>query len=123
MAVEAQEGAVAAAAPAQAAPTKREPAYTIEADGSRVRKLVKPIISHTGPIEVIKLRKPSWRDVMTHGDPETLVVVQGGYVPQIDMTLIERYINTLSGIDPLLLEQADYKDALALRDAVRSFFQ
>lgn len=123
MTVEAKEGAGGAAAPAQAAPIKREPAFTIEADGSRLRKLVKPIVGHTGPIESIKLRKPNYRDVMTHGDPETLVVVQGGYVPQIDMTLIERYINTLSGIDPGLLEQADYKDALALRDAVRSFFQ
>lgn len=124
MADEGKDGAADAAAPVQAAPTKREPAYTIEADGSRVRKLVKPIIGHTGAIDTIKLRKPSYRDVMTHGDPETLVVVQGGYVPQIDMTLIERYVNTLIvGVDPGLLEQADYKDALALRDAVRSFFQ
>lgn len=123
MSTEATEGAAAVAAPAQAAPTKREPAFTVEADGSRVRKLVKPIVAHTGNIDVIKLRQPKYRDVMTHGDPETLVVVQGGYVPQIDMTLIERYIITLSGIDPGLLEQVDYRDALALRDAVRSFFQ
>lgn len=117
------EGAATAAAPAQAAPPKPAPAFTVEPDGSRVRTLLKPIVAHTGPVTSIKLRKPTYRDVMTHGDPETLVVVEGGYVPQIDMVLIERYIVTLSGMDPLLLEQMDYMDALALRDAVRSFFQ
>jgi len=98
-------------------------AFTVDPDGSRVRKLLKPIIAHAGTIESVRLRKPNYRDIMTMGDPETLVVVQGGYVPQIDMVQIERYIVTLSGIDPLLLEQMDYMDALALRDAVRSFFQ
>lgn len=117
MADEAEKGAAEAAAP-----TAKPKAYTVEPDGSRLRKLVKPIVTHTGPLDSIRLRKPNYRDVMTNGDPETLVVVQGGYVPQIDMVIIERYIAALSGIDPLLLEQMDYMDALALRDAVRSFF-
>jgi hypothetical protein len=117
---ESNVGAEAVAAPE---PKKPAPVFTVEADGSRVRKLLKPIISHNGTVDTIKLRKPTYREVMTIGDPETLVVVNGGYVPQIDMVLIERYIGTLSGIDPALLEQADYMDALALRDAVRSFFQ
>lgn len=116
-----------AAAEIAAAPT-REPAFTINADGSRTRKLVAPIQGHPtaenphGKIVSITLRKPRYRDIMQNGDPETLVVVQGGYVPQTDMVLIERYIVTLSGIDPGLLEQVDYKDAIALRDAVKSFF-
>jgi hypothetical protein len=112
-----------AASEASPAPAKREPAFTVALDGSRVRKLVKPIISHEGPLDKVTLRKPSYRDIMNNGDPETMVVLQGGWVPQLDMTIIERYIATLSGLDPLLLEQMDYKDALALRDAVRSFFQ
>lgn len=112
----------AASAPAPE-PVKRATPYTVETDGSRTRKLVKVIITHSGPLDTIKLRKPSYRDIMTHGDPESLVVLQGGYVPQVDMVTIERYIVALSGVDQLLLEQLDYMDALALRDAVRSFFQ
>lgn len=122
MAATDEKGAASAAAPAQEKPTL-PPVFIIDAEGARVRKLLKPIVAHTGTIESVRLRKPNYRDVMTMGDPETLVVVQGGYVPQIDMVQIERYIVTLSGIDPLLLEQMDYMDALALRDAVRSFFQ
>lgn len=100
-----------------------EAKFTVDANGARVRKLVKPIVGHDGAITAITLRKPKYRDVMSFGDPETLVVVKGGYVPQIDMVTIEKYIVTLSGIDGGLLEQVDYQDALALRDAVRSFFK
>lgn len=117
---EIKEGAAEAAAPETPAP--KPPKFTVELDGSRVRTLVKPIQGHQGAIDKIRLRKPTYRDVMNYGDPETAVVVTGGYVPQIDMTLIERYIVALSGIDQGLLEQLDYIDALALRDAVRSFF-
>ncbi len=117
MSGEDKEGAAPEAAPARA------PAFTTDAMGGRVRKLVRPIVTHEGSLDTITLRKPKYRDVMTHGDPESLVVVQGGYVPQIDMVTIERYIVVLSGVDQLLLEQIDYVDALALRDAVRSFFQ
>lgn len=98
-------------------------AFTVDENGGRVRELVKPIIGHNGTITKLTLRKPTYRDIMTFGDPETLVVVQGGYVPQLDMVLIERYIVSLSGVDSGLLEQLDYLDALALRDAVRSFFR
>jgi len=100
-----------------------KPAFTVDDNGARVRELVKPIIGHNGPIASITLRKPKYRDVMSFGDPETLVVINGGYIPQTDMALVEKYIVTLSGIDAGLLEQVDYRDALALRDAVRSFFR
>lgn len=124
MADEKENGAAENAAPSvKPAPVPRQPAFTVDVEGKRVRKLVKPIVTHTGPLDTITLRKPTYRDVMNNGDPESLVVVQGGYVPQIDMVTIERYISALSGVDPLLLEQLDYLDALALRDAVRSFFQ
>lgn len=103
--------------------TESDQPFTTDANGGRVRKLVKPIVGHDGSITSITLRKPKYRDIMSFGDPETLVVVNGGYVPQIDMALIEKYIVTLSGIDSGLLEQLDYRDALVLRDAVRSFFK
>ena len=121
-----QTGAPSAGAPTVdtvAAPAAPEPAFTVDNNGGRVRKLVKPIIGHNGSITSITLRKPSYRDVMSFGDPETAVVVNGGYVPTTDMVLIEKYIVSLSGIDGGLLEQMDYLDALALRDAVRSFFR
>jgi hypothetical protein len=122
---------VAAGAPATTPveSTTQPERYTTTADGGRERILTKPIVGHPtaenpqGRITKITLRRPKYRDVMSHGDPETLVVVQGGYVPQTDMAIIERYIGALSGIDVGLLEQLDYVDALALRDAVQSFFQ
>lgn len=118
-----------AAASVAAMPATPQQRFTVGPDGSRIRELLSPIQGHpsnenpTGKIERIVLRKPKYRDVMRNGDPETLVVVQGGYVPQTDMAIIERYIATLSGIDAALLEQLDYRDALALRDAVKDFFQ
>lgn len=97
--------------------------FSIEADGSRKRVLAGPIRAHGGQtIAEILLRKPRHRDIIDFGDPEALIVVAGGMVPQVDMTVIERYIVRLSGIDPGLLEQIDYTDTLALRDAVKSFF-
>lgn len=99
-----------------------EPRYVTEQDGVK-RKLVKPITVHGGAVlSEIKLRRPRYRDVMDNGDPTALILVEGGMVPQIDMMIIERYIVALSGLDALVLEQLDYLDALALRDAVRSFF-
>jgi hypothetical protein len=114
--------------PAEISAVKSE-RFTTTAEGGRERILVKAIVGHPTPenplgrIEKITLRRPRYRDVMSHGDPETLVVVQGGYVPQTDMAIIDRYIGALSGIDVGLLEQLDYLDALALRDAVQSFFR
>lgn len=111
------------AAPAAENDGGRVAAFTIGANGERRRRLAGPIRAHGGKtIEEIVLRKPRYRDIMDHGDPTAYVLVEGGAVPQTDMVTIEKYIVALSGIDPGLLEQIDYTDALALRDAVKSFF-
>lgn len=122
MAGEEQKPAEAAAD--TAAVTVPPEKFATNKDGSRTRTLIQALPSHDGTqITHIHLRKPRYRDIMDLGDPEAYVVVDGGYVPQTDMVLIERYIGRLAGIDVGLLELMDYRDALALRDAVRSFFK
>lgn len=104
--------------------------FTIDPDGSRTRKLSKPILAHGGrEISVIRLRPPKYRDIMNLGDPSALVVLSNAVLPSEDLTTVERYIETLAvddagaAIDPGLLEQIDYRDAIALKDAVVSFFK
>lgn len=99
------------------------PAFTVRADGARVRDLIKPIRTHSGEDKSIALRPPKYREIMDFGDPSQLIAVSGGLIPHHDMSVVEKYIGNLSGIDPGLLEQLDYRDALALKDAVLDFFQ
>jgi hypothetical protein len=96
--------------------------YRTREDGSRARTLLKPIRGHGVTITEIVLRKPMYRDIMDFGDPKMLIILDAGMTPMHDMTIVEKYIARLSGVDALLLEQCDGEDALALRDAVLSFF-
>ena len=108
-----------------------EAPFTISADGSRCRTLIKPIEAHGDrQIALIRLRPPKYRDIMKYGDPAALIVFNNGSVlPHEDMGIIENYISALASddqgeaIDPALLQQVHYVDALALRDAVLSFFK
>lgn len=104
--------------------------FTIEPDGSRIRKLLTPIRSHGGKqITVIRLRAPKYRDVMSHGDPSAMIIMNGAVLPHEDMGVVERYISALATdetgavLNPGLLEQLDYIDAIALKDAVMDFFK
>ncbi len=103
--------------------------YTIAPDGSRVRKLLKPIVGSEGEITSIILRKPKYREIMQFGDPASLILMDGAAMPHEDMGVVEKYVNSLSGdqtgakIIPDLLNQLEYQDALALKDAVLSFFK
>lgn len=99
------------------------PTFTVRADGARVRNLIKAIRTHEGEVKTIALRPPKYREIMDFGDPSLLIAVPGGMMPTHDMGVIEKYIGNLSGIDPGLLEQLDYRDALSLKDAVLDFFQ
>lgn len=105
-----------------------ERAFTIGSDGSRTRKLIKPIVGTDGEITSVVLRKPKYREIMQFGDPSSLLVMDGAVLPHEDMGVVEKYMNVLSGdqngtkIIPDLLNQVDYIDALALKDAVLSFF-
>lgn len=104
--------------------------FTTEPDGSRVRALVKPIPAHGGKsIAKVRLRLPGYRDIMSFGDPAAMIVFNGAILPHEDMGIVEKYIEALSldesgaQIDPGLLGQLDYRDTLALKDAVMSFFK
>ncbi len=104
--------------------------FTIDPDGSRVCRLHKPIRAHgSRTIEIVRLRPPKYSDVMTFGDPAAMIVFNGAILPHEDMGIVERYIGTLvqddkgDVLDALLLNQLDYRDALALKDAVLSFFK
>ncbi|NEV79278.1 hypothetical protein DYI24_19800 [Rhodopseudomonas sp. BR0C11] len=105
--------------------------FTRDPDGSRTRQLIKPIAGHgEAVIKAIRLRPPRYRDIMAHGDPTQLIVMEGAALPNTDMGTIGKYIAALSldaatgdKIDPGLLEQVDYRDALALTEAVEDFFK
>jgi hypothetical protein len=105
--------------------------FTRDPDGSLTRILIKSIEGHGGKtVKAIRLRPPRYRDIMSHGDPTSLIVVGGGILPNVDMAIVSKYIATLSldaadgeKIDAGLLEQVDYRDALALMEAVADFFR
>ena len=100
------------------------PDFTTEPDGTRVRKLLKPIQGHHGMVAEVKLRPPSYRDYMTLGDPSALIVMPGGVLPQEDLGVVQKYIERLLiGCDALVLEQADYRDAMVLKAMVMDFFR
>ncbi len=103
-------------------------AFTITDDGGRARNLLRPIRGPQGEIDAIRLRPPKYREIMTYGDPTTLIVMDGAMLPTQDMGVVEKYIDALIQDDsgnvmmPALLQQLDYRDALALKDAVLDFF-
>jgi len=109
--------------------SEKAPAFTVSQDGSRVRQLLRPIEGHTAPLSAIKLRKPRYLEIMAYGDPCSLILMAGSALPHEDMDIVRKYLEALSvdmsgeKIDPTLLEQLDYVDALALKDAVTSFFK
>ena len=123
----AAEDAAKTAAPA--APPARVPDFTTAPDGARIRKLITPIAAGGGTIDIIRLRQPRYRDIMDFGDPATFILVEGGGLPHEDLGIIRQYVEALcedvSGqrLNPDLLHQIDYRDAMALKAAVLSFFK
>ncbi|AVT76639.1 hypothetical protein RPPS3_25760 [Rhodopseudomonas palustris] len=109
----------------------RQPEFTRDPDGSLTRTLIKPIQGHGDKvITAIRLRPPRYSDIMAHGDPTQIIAMVGALLPQTDMGIVAKYIAALSidaatgdKIDPGLLEQTDYRDALALTEAVKDFFR
>src|SRR4051794_33842460 len=98
--------------------------FTLEPDGTRVRKLVRPIRGHEGEITELRLRPPKYGEYMRLGDPSALVVVDGGVMPTEDSRVIEGYLETLvPAAHSPLLAQLDYRDAVALKRAVIDFFR
>lgn len=101
-----------------------ERAFTVDKDGTRVVPLVAAIATHSGPMTEMRLRKPTYKEIMQHGDPsQVIVLTNGSALPMEDMPTIELYIEKLSGVDRVLLAQLDYADGLALKDAVLDFFR
>ena len=105
-------------------------AFTTNVDGSRSRKLITPIQGGGDqPIDVIRLRQPKYRDVMAFGDPSSMILMAGAMVPNDDMAIVTKYLETLATdgagevLNPGLLQQLDYRDAIALKDAVLDFFK
>lgn len=96
--------------------------FTISPDGSRVVALEKGYEGHDGMVRELRLRPPTYADFMMLGDPTVLIVSANAMVPQDDLVTIRRYVEELSGGNPLLMEKLTLRDAMALRDAVKSFF-
>lgn len=96
--------------------------FTVEKDGTRVVALAAPIEGANGPIGEVRLRVPRYQDFVELGDPTTLIVAKDVVCPHDDMQTIVRYLERIADCDPLLLQQTTLRDAMALRDAVKSFF-
>lgn len=96
--------------------------FTVALDGARVVGLERAITTHNGIVKQVRLRQPTYKDFMDLGDPATMIVGPGTVFPHDDLPVIKQYVERLSDMDPLLLEQLSLLDALALRDAVKSFF-
>lgn len=97
--------------------------YTVDPDGAHVRTLVKPIRGHEREITVIRLRMPKYDDIMNFGDPSMLIVVDGGMMPDVNMSVVRKYVETLCDCNVGLLGQVHHHDAIALKDAVLGFFK
>jgi hypothetical protein len=104
--------------------------FVVLPDGTRERRLVKPLQSFDQrAIEVVRLRPPRYRDIMRIGDPSSLVIMNGAVLPQNDLSVIAAYFDALlidergETIRASLLEEADYRDVIALKEAVLDFFR
>lgn len=98
--------------------------YRIEPDGTRVVALAKPIMNQNGEeVTEIRLRPPIYKDFMHLGDPCAIVFAETAAIPQDDLAVIRGYVAALADVNELLIEkQVDLAGAIALRDAVKSFF-
>lgn len=91
-------------------------------DGARIVPLEKGFDDHGVLVRELRLRPPTYKDFMALGDPTVLIVSANAMVPQDDLVTVRRYAEELSGANPLLMERLTLRDAMALRDAVKSFF-
>jgi hypothetical protein len=96
--------------------------FSIGPDGARIVPLEKGLAGHNGFVKELRLRPPTYRDFMDLGDPTTLIVSANAMVPHDDLDTIRSYAERLCDSDPLLMEKLTLRDAMALRDAVKSFF-
>jgi len=101
------------------------PRFHIEADGTRVRILTKPIRGHEGDIREVRFREPRYHDFMMLGDPTAMVFLpNGGVLPHEDHGIIEKYAERLiveQSHGPLLA-QCSLDDALAIKEVILGFF-
>jgi len=106
--------------------TAPPPRFRIEADGTRVRTLTKPIRGHNEDIHELRFREPRYSDFMMLGDPSAMVYLpNGGILPHEDHGIIEKYAERLiveQGHGPLL-GQCSLDDALAIKEIVLGFFR
>lgn len=96
--------------------------FLIEKDGTRVVTLSAPVDGHNGKITEVRLRVPSYKDFVELGDPTTLIIAKDVVCPHDDLATIVRYLERIADCDTLMLQQTSLRDAMALRDAVKSFF-
>jgi len=102
------------------------PRFHIEADGTRVRILARPIRGHEGEIREVRFREPRYHDFMMLGDPTAMVFLpNGGVLPHEDHSIIEKYAERLiveQSHGPLLA-QCSLDDALAIKEMIIGFFR
>jgi hypothetical protein len=89
-------------------------------------KLTEPLKGHSGPIDKIVLREPSFSEYLEHGDPYTLAGSGGSVFMVESPEVIRKYIDLciVEPNDAALLEQAGARVARDMkREFLASFFE
>ncbi|MDB5596288.1 MAG: hypothetical protein JWM36_3249 [Hyphomicrobiales bacterium] len=91
-----------------------------------VVKLRKPFQGHRGMVTELRFREPTYRDVMSLGEPGMLVqTADGSKFVQESIGIIDEYAQRLlasEDADPAMLDQLCLADALAIKELVQGFF-
>lgn len=98
---------------------------TIESlpDGSKRVTLTRPIVTHGGDVRAIILREPTYSDFFDLGDPTAWIYMDGARLPQVDQSVVRRYVERLADVDAVALEQIkSLADAMALQRVIHDFF-
>ena len=88
--------------------------------------LKRPIVGHKGAITEVKVRKPTFDEYMTLGDPFVVALAPDSKIPFMveDKVALASYVKLLlvEPTDPLLLGQGGMELARDITRVVRGFF-
>lgn len=89
-------------------------------------KLATPLVTHSGSLNQIVLREPTFDEYMSFGDPYTVAASASGHPFAIENPDVIRQYLTVCLVepkDPALLAQAGARVAREVKDRLLGFFQ
>jgi hypothetical protein len=91
---------------------------------SKTVPLTDPLIGHTGPIQELTFREPTFADLMDIGDPVDVVrTSEGHFVRTVNWPAVREYCERCAPeAVALLLPKLNLKDSIAASEAMLSFF-